>query len=282
MFGYLSAAVAALEEEEQLRYKSCYCGLCRSLKERHGQLSRLTLNYDLTFLVLLLSSLYEPPEQSGSNACIAHPFAPRPWLRNKFSDYAADMNVALAYMKLRDDWDDDCDPTALAASAFLKPACRRVAEQYPRQFELMERSINELSLLEKSEDARPDECATCFGRLMAELFVYEDDRWGDTLRRFGQALGSFIYVMDACIDLEKDAKLCRFNPFAYRLGVEDNRQYFEDILKMYLAECICCFERLPLVQDTNILKNILCIGLWAAFNKKYQPEKGPSDVSGPI
>ena len=68
MFGYLVAAAEVLDEEQKKRYKACYCGLCRSLKERHGQLSRLTLNYDLTFLVLLLSSLYEPPEQSGSNA----------------------------------------------------------------------------------------------------------------------------------------------------------------------------------------------------------------------
>ena len=57
MFGYLMAASRLLDEDRQLRYRACYCGLCRSLKERHGQLSRLTLNYDLTFLVLLLSSL---------------------------------------------------------------------------------------------------------------------------------------------------------------------------------------------------------------------------------
>lgn len=282
MFGYLMAASRLLDEDRQLRYRACYCGLCRSLKERHGQLSRLTLNYDLTFLVLLLSSLYEPQEQSGANACIAHPFSRRNWVRNKFSDYACDMNIALAYMKLRDDWDDDCDPAALAASQFLKPAYRRVSQQYPRQCRQIEASITELRQLERQQDASPDACAAAFGALMGEIFVFEQDRWSDSLRCMGDSLGRFIYIMDACTDLEKDAKLCRFNPFAERLGTEDNERYFSDILKMYLADCIFHFERLPLVQDTDILKNILCLGLWASFNRKFHPEKGPSDVSGPI
>ena len=65
MFGYLTADTATLTEEQLKRYQACYCGLCRSLEKRHGQLSRLTLNYDVTFLVLLLSSLYEPAETAG-------------------------------------------------------------------------------------------------------------------------------------------------------------------------------------------------------------------------
>ena len=73
MFGYLAAQPGALTQEELARYKSAYCGLCRSLKLRHGELSRLTLNYDLTFLTLLLGSLYEPEERTGEQRCIAHP-----------------------------------------------------------------------------------------------------------------------------------------------------------------------------------------------------------------
>ena len=60
MFGTLIASASSLSEEEMKRYKACYCGLCRSLKQRYGQFSRLTLNYDMTFLILLLQSLYEP------------------------------------------------------------------------------------------------------------------------------------------------------------------------------------------------------------------------------
>ncbi len=58
MFGYLVGATELMREDELRRYKACYCGLCRALRERHGQRARLTLNYDMTLLILVLSSLY--------------------------------------------------------------------------------------------------------------------------------------------------------------------------------------------------------------------------------
>lgn len=96
MFGYLAAAPEKLTEEQFARYRAGYCGLCRCLKERNGQLSRLTLNYDMTFLVLLLGSLYEPEERSGESLCLVHPREKRPWFISEATEYAADMNLALA------------------------------------------------------------------------------------------------------------------------------------------------------------------------------------------
>jgi len=282
MFGYLTAACGTLSEEQHRRYRACYCGLCRCLGKHHGQLSRLTLTYDLSFLVLLLSSLYEPEGQDGEGGCLVHPFEKRPWHINEISGYAADMNIALAYMKLRDDWDDDCDPAALFASQFFKSAYRRVCSAWPRQCSAIECAITRLTALEKSGEATADTCAACFGELMGEIFVLYDDRWADTLRAMGRALGCFIYLMDACMDMEKDERLCRYNPFLHRLGMEDNARYFAEILKLYLSECVFYFDRLPLVQDADIMKNILCLGLWAEFNKKYGTEKGPTDVSGSL
>lgn len=38
MFGYIGCAKEQLSEEEQKRYQSIYCGLCRNLKEGYGQI----------------------------------------------------------------------------------------------------------------------------------------------------------------------------------------------------------------------------------------------------
>ena len=57
MFGYVIANLEGLTQAQKDRYKGCYCGLCRVLKQRHGFSGRLTLTYDMTFLVLLLSCL---------------------------------------------------------------------------------------------------------------------------------------------------------------------------------------------------------------------------------
>lgn len=73
MFGFVQANLADLSQEEKERYQGAYCGLCKTIGQRHGHIARLGLSYDLTFLSLLLSSLYEPEEQCSSCRCVIHP-----------------------------------------------------------------------------------------------------------------------------------------------------------------------------------------------------------------
>ena len=68
MFGYVIANREIMTEEQIERYRAYYCGLCRTLKRRHGAAARFTLNYDMTFLVLLLSSMCEPEEEERLGA----------------------------------------------------------------------------------------------------------------------------------------------------------------------------------------------------------------------
>jgi len=120
MFGYLIAAADVLEENQKQRYKACYCGLCRSLEKCYGQAARLTLNYDVSFLVLLLSSLYEPEESRDSRRCLRHPLEAQHFVTSEISDYAAGMNVALAYLKCLDNWHDDKKLSALTEAKLLE------------------------------------------------------------------------------------------------------------------------------------------------------------------
>lgn len=273
MFGYLTADTAALTEEQLKRYQACYCGLCRSLEKRHGQLSRLTLNYDVTFLVLLLSSLYEPAETAGEGTCIRHLKTPQPWINNEICDYAADVNLALAYLKCLDDWEDEGSLPALTQARVLRPSYETVQKAYPRQCAAMEQALKELHAIEQENREAPDAAAACFGRLMAELFVYREDRWADTLRHMAHALGRFLYLMDACMDLDSDTLHNSYNPFRRYYRRPDNEQRFRDILKMQLGECVFYFDKLPLVQDAGLLKNILCAGLWARFDRKFKVDE---------
>ena len=272
MFGYLVASASGLTEEEMQRYKACYCGLCRSLKDCHGQLSRLTLNYDMTFLIILLEALYEPEIISGSDRCLAHPREKRTWQRSRFSDYSADMNVALSYLKCLDDWRDDTSFISLAEAGALKSAYNEISLKYPRQCAAMEQSILRLSDIEKRRDENPDAAAECFGHLMGSVFVYDNaDRWATCLYSLGDSLGRFIYLMDACMDLDSDVVKNGYNPFRKYYGL-DNEERFRDILKLFLADAVKYFDYLPIVQDSTLLKNILCTGLWSEFDRKYKRE----------
>lgn len=281
MVGYLIASASSLTEEERIRYKATYCGLCRTLKDRHGQISRLTLNYDMTFLILLLQSLYEPEEKSGVETCIAHPREKREWWRSEISDYAADMNVALAYLNRLDDWRDDGSVLALAESGILKKAYQETAEKYPRQCAAMEQSIMELSYLEKNGIEDPDAAAATFGHLLGSVFVWREDRWQEPLYRLGDNLGRFIYLLDAAVDLEKDAYKDSYNPFRKYYGL-DNEERFRDILKIFLADAIIQFDFLPLVKDVGLMKNILCSGLWTVFDEKFRLKRGNKNGSGSV
>lgn len=282
MFGYLTADVSKLTDEETKRYKAYYCGLCRCIKDRQGQFARLSLNYDMTFLIMLLSSLYEPEEKSGEGRCIAHPAKARSWVRNELTDYAADMNLALAYHKCKDDWVDDKSIAAAGIAKLYEKKYQSIFRQYPRQCSAMEEMMEKLRNAEQSGEASPDLNAAIFGKMMGEMFIWQEDRWSDCLRAMGQSLGEFIYIMDACMDLDADVHRKRYNPFTEYYGREDNEQRFRDILKMILGQCLWHFDRLPLVQDAGILKNVLCAGLWAQFEKKYSNKKGPSDDSGSV
>ena len=107
MFGYIIVNRQELKLRELDVYQSWYCGLCRQLKEKYGVRGQLTLTYDMTFLILLLSGLYEAEEETAFVRCAAHPLGKHAARSSLFTGYAADMNVLLTYYQCMDDWKDE-------------------------------------------------------------------------------------------------------------------------------------------------------------------------------
>lgn len=269
MFGFIMANPEELSQQEKARYGAVYCGICRQIRQRASQIARLTLRYDMAFLALLLMSLYEPEEQGGDRACILHSIKPRPWTDNAYIRYSADMNVALAYYKAMDDMHDDKSLAAAALAASLKKHWEAIRQQYPRQCKAIADCIQELSRLEEAGCHNPDLPAGCFGRLMGELLVYQEDLWADTLRQMGMALGRYIYLADAAIDYRRDKRRKKYNPFL-AMGMEEDWERWERYLVLAMSRCAEHFERLPLVQDKKLLDNILYSGVWVTYRRKQR------------
>jgi hypothetical protein len=229
----------------------------------------------MAFLALLLMSLYEPEEISGERSCMLHPVKPKPWVDNVYVRYAADMNVALAYFNARDDWEDDRKLTARAQTRVFGKHLDAIRQRYPRQCDAIAACIERLSALERENCQNPDETANCFGALMAELLVYEEDLWADTLRKMGMALGRFLYLADAAVDFCRDRKKGKFNPLLAVSSQEDWPRW-EEYLILAMGSCTAEFERLPLVQDKKLLDNILYSGVWCNLGtgKKEKGEEG--------
>lgn len=64
MFGYVNINRNELSDENKKIYQGYYCGLCQKLKEVSGRKGQMLLNYDMTFLVVLLTGLYELEDKS--------------------------------------------------------------------------------------------------------------------------------------------------------------------------------------------------------------------------
>ena len=264
MFGYVVANMKELTKDQQNRYGGVYCGICQRIREQASQTARLGLSYDMAFLALLLMSLYEPEETSAPLRCGVHPLRRRPFFDNEYIRYAADMNVALAYYNFLDDWHDDGKRTAKwMADAFGK-TLPEIEARYPRQCKAIAHSISALNELENQNCSNPDEPAHAFGELLGELLVYREDLWAPTLRQMGDALGRFIYLADAAVDYRSDKRKGKYNPYI-AMGSGEDWNRWDEYLVLALGRCTANYEKLPLVQDKEILDNILYSGVWSNF-----------------
>ena len=267
MFGYIVVHKPELKVREYETYRASYCGLCHSLKKQSGRIGQLTLSFDMTFLALLLTGLYEPETVTKSARCIAHPVEKHFYRENRYFDYAADMNVLLTYYKCLDDWQDERKLTACLFGQTLKGNVKKLAERYERQSRCLRDNLAALSAYEKEKQYDIDKTAGFFGAIMAELFVYAEDEWADKLRRMGFFFGKFIYLMDAYEDIEEDLKQGRYNPLADLYKKDTFEQECQQILKMMMAETSKVFEQLPILEDAEILRNILYAGVWTRYGQ---------------
>lgn len=261
MFGYVIANGDKLSDEQKTIYGAEYCGVCKAIGRRWGQIARTTLTYDMTFLSLLLSSVYAFECTTDMTGCLPR-WKKHPYRIGKTQDYAADMNVLLAYYNLLDDWNDDRRIFSLAEAKLIKKAKKKIAAIYPRQSEAIRACLTELSEREKANEMNPDIPSGIFGRLMGELFVMEEDGSAPALRAFGHALGRFIYIMDACLDHTDDIRKKHYNPL-----ISMTRDSFDGILEMLMGECAERFEALPVGDNREILENIIYSGVWTRYEE---------------
>lgn len=267
MFGYIYVNEQELKLKEYTSYRSFYCGLCRNLHQRYGRTAQMMLNYDLTFLAILLTGLYEPETKSGTHRCIVHPAKRHLAVENEAVDYAADMCVLLSYQKLMDDWQDERAVGKRAMAGRLKHSYEKLSAQYPRQAKAIEDNIRILHEAERADSRDIDLVAGTTGRFLAEIFVWKDDIWQEDLRRMGFYLGKFVYLMDALEDVEKDRRHGSYNVFAGGGELWENAggEEIRAILMSMMAESARAFERLPVLEYAGIIRNILYSGVWSKY-----------------
>lgn len=267
MFGYININQKELSEESREAYQSYYCGLCRRLKTNCGAKGQMLLNYDMTFLIVLLTGLYELENQSSDILCALHPTKKRRVWLNEATDYAAAMNLILAYHNLIDDWKDDRAYSKKAFAKMLDKDYHKVVEQYPRQVKAVEEYMKKTEELEKRQEKNLDLAAGLSGEMLAEIFCWKEDEWAEELRTMGFYMGKFIYLMDAFEDYDADVKKNAYNPLVFmeKEQEQDRDTWCKLLLTSMMSECAKSFERLPILLHADILRNVLYSGVWTRY-----------------
>lgn len=275
MFGYIIPDQQAMTPEARDRYRTAYCGLCRRAAALHGMAGRMTLSYDLTFLNLLLSSLYEgeTPVVAETGRCPVHPIRPIHWRYSGPTDYCADIGLALHYYSAQDKWEDDRSPLGLGYMKLLDQRRRDAEARWPRACQAITDGLDQLARYEAEGCEDLDLVSGSFGGLMAELFDYKQDRWSPELRTIGYSIGKYIYLLDAWDDLERDKRKGSYNPLRRISAEPDYEDQMREIFELLLAQAAAAFRRLPCVEDADLLENILYSGIWLKYNVKNSRKK---------
>ncbi len=259
-----------LKVKEYEMFKAFYCGICKSMAKRIGNLPRITLNYDSTFLALILASLSSDELKITRKRCMLHPAKKRlVVIDNQIIDYAADMNIILSYHNLKDDEVDNKNIASKAGAMLLYPYYKRLRKKYESKCTMIENKLKELMEMEKNGCTSLDAIADPFSKIMEEIFTFgplcEDKKNDEILRWIGYNIGKWIYILDAYDDMEKDAKEKKFNPILAKYGDKAYSKEVKDrihfILIYSLDQIAKSYDLINRKRVKGIVENIINIGM---------------------
>lgn len=283
MLGYVQIQKGELKVREYEIYTGYYCGICKSIGKRYGQLPRMALSYDAAFLAILLASLDLSGDEPFQEHCIAHPVIKKKTIiRNRAVDYAGDVMLLLAWYKLKDDAQDEGKLYAKATMVLLKRIFKKLRKKYNALCSAMEEHLSELSRLEAEKCESLDMAAEAFSKIMEVIFaeglrtVYQDSpiarENAEPLAQIGYHMGKWIYLIDAVDDIEENIVSGAYNPLLYRFGYNPEgeeplqfRSRIEESLRFnlyhYLAVISNYIDSLDIKKNKGIIENIIYFGL---------------------
>lgn len=243
MLGYVKIDKGELKVREYEVYCGYYCGICKSIGRRYGQLPRMALSYDAAFLAILLASIEDAPDAPLQEHCVVHPIKKKTMIYNRAVDYAGDVMLLLAWYKLLDDAKDENRFYAKATMVLLRSIYRDLRKQYPDLCKGIEENLAKLAALEQAKCDSIDQAADAFSQIMKIIFqegvrtLYEADAVTiepehpakehadpqfliETAGQIGWHLGKWIYLIDAVDDIEENLKNGSYNPLLYRFSYD--------------------------------------------------------------
>ena len=279
MFGFITPNLNALSETDQNTFRGFYCGLCRVLGNRHGQVTRLGLNYDFTFLAILHAALDTPPTLSDGH-CVYNPFLKKPFASASALERAADYSVLLTALKLEDDITDEKSLSARLGRLLYRPALRHVEQQEKERLATARTLLCDLYRLEAENCAVLDQVSDRFGQVLKLFFDLPDaaPEIRSALSLMGYHCGRVVYLLDAVSDLKEDFKKKEYNPLIARFNLscpedfsgEPKERIRRNLMRSF-AELGEALSALPVADWAKpILENVIYLGLRGRMDEELK------------
>ncbi|MEG2570744.1 MAG: DUF5685 family protein, partial [Clostridia bacterium] len=221
MFGYVKPMKCELKVRDYEHYRAVYCGLCNELKREYGIRARFIINYDFTFLAIVLASVEGTSREYEYKRCIASPCKKKcACASSQATKNAAAASVILAWYKLNDSVVDDGKISARVAMLFLRRAYKKASSTLMEFADVTREKLGALRELEIAGECSIDRVADTFATILAKLSDYADANTR-ALREMFYHLGRVIYILDALADIDEDAKSGNYNPVVARYGIKE-------------------------------------------------------------
>lgn len=245
-------------------YRATYCGLCRTLRRRCGVVAPMILNYDFTFLAVLLAPA------AGETVTCKHRCHVVPTRRcmceqSPALEQAADASVILAYWQTMDKIRDEKGLARLGAGCvrvLLGGAYSRAVSRLPEFADTVRMQLDTLHRLEQERCPSLDRPADAFATLLvAAASVRENAGEQRAMEQLLYHLGRWIYLIDARDDLEEDRRSGNYNPIALRWGDTPTDAELEATLNRSAALMRSAAALLDFGRQTELVENVLNYGL---------------------
>ncbi len=284
MFGYVKTNKPEMKIKEYEAYRGLYCSLCKTMGKHFGVLSRLTLSYDITFLVLTRLSFSGTVPCFEGGSCPFNPTKKCNYCKNTDEElrYAAAVSMMMFYFKVKDNISDGNIFKGLLMYLILPWATlkyKKAKRMYGEIAEIIAESMAKQKQIEDKNSDSPDEAAHNSAHALGMITAYNmKDSQGD-IYRFGYAVGKWVYLTDALDDIEKDIKSGSYNVFVNKYGLRDG-DTSKDIKSAVTPTMNMCgavfsesYEKIADKTMTPIMENIVFDGMYITLDNILNKEK---------
>jgi hypothetical protein len=261
MFGVLQGCGCHLTKTERRDWVSHVCGLCLTLRRDHGQLARLTTNYDAALLSVLYEAQAEEPLPRQGHTCLLRPglhadvvVDDQPGAR-----YAASICALIGATKIadhvadREGWPSYLPGTSARVADRWTRQARHTAGKLGFQTSAIEAQTRHQPDVERQDSqdfgffSRPTELAVGAAFSHTAVLACRPANAGK-LGQIGQMYGRMMYLLDSYRDYADDLAHRKFNALACCYPTDKVQGHAKYIFRQAHATLVEAFEGLTLAR----------------------------------